>query len=177
MTSVARQIKYDEYKPSPGKYPLSIVLDNLDSPQNVGMILRIADTLGAEEVIATGTTPVPPSKKINRPARGAEKHVKNSYENDILSVLKDFQLRGYTTVALEIANKSVDLKTVNFNVLNKIVVIAGGEDRGVSEAVLNMVDYIVHIPTHGFCLSMNVSTSLAIAIYEITRQLDIKKSE
>jgi tRNA G18 (ribose-2'-O)-methylase SpoU len=168
-----RQLKYIDYQPVIKKYPLSIVLDNLDSPHNMGMILRIADTLGVEEVIATGTTPMPPSKLISRAARGAERHVNCRYENDILPVLNAYQLRGYTLVALEITNTSIDLKNVDFNQYEKIILVAGGEKAGVSEAILNRVDTVVHIPTMGYSLSMNVATSVAIAVYEMTKHLDL----
>ena len=35
----------------------------------------------------------------------------------------------------------------------------------------NAVDFAVHIPSFGICLSMNVATSVAVAAYEITGQL------
>ncbi|MDZ7879837.1 MAG: TrmH family RNA methyltransferase [Saprospiraceae bacterium] len=60
-----KQLEYTDYQPVQKKYPLSILLDNITTPQNVGAIFRIADTFGIEGLVMCETTPVPPHKRIN----------------------------------------------------------------------------------------------------------------
>ena len=165
-----KQLTYDDYKPTAPKCPIWLLLDDVATPRNVGSIFRIADTLGVEGLAICGDSPMPPHKLLSRTARGAERHVPSAYFADAVAAIRSFRERGFTIVALEITTESRDLKTVNFTDMAKILLVAGAEDYGISQAVLNEVDMAIHIPTAGFCLSMNVANSIAIAVYEITRQ-------
>ena len=166
------QLTYTDYKPSAPKLPVWVLLDNVETPRNVGIVFRIADTLGIEGLVLCGKAPAPNHKLLSRTAKGAERHVPSTYFEDTLTAIADFHNKGYTIVALEITDQSVDVKTADFKKMDKILLIAGSESAGISQEVLDAVDLAVHIPTAGFCLSMNVSVSIAIAVYEITRQLD-----
>ncbi len=173
--SKMRPLTYTDYEPTASKLPVWVLLDNVETPRNVGIVFRIADTLGIEGLVLCGVAPDPNHKLLSRTAKGAERHVPSTYYEDAQMAITEFRNKGYTIVALEITNQSVDVKTVNFKEMDKILLIAGSESAGISQAVLNEVDRAVHIPTAGFCLSMNVSVSIAIAIYEIRRQRENEK--
>jgi tRNA G18 (ribose-2'-O)-methylase SpoU len=168
-----KQLTYAEYKREVVRYPLSILLNNIVSQENVGMIFRLADTLGVGELVLCGTTPKPPTKLMSRASSGAERHVPYRYCEEAISALKEHKKRGFTNIALEITNTSVDLQSLDYQSFDKILLVIGSENGGVEQAVLNAVDFTIHIPTKGFCLSMNVATSLAIAVYEMTKSLKI----
>jgi tRNA G18 (ribose-2'-O)-methylase SpoU len=165
------QITYADYTPQAAKLPVWVLLDDVETPRNAGIVFRIADTLGIEGLVLCGITPNPNHKLLTRTAKGADRHVPSVYFEDATAAIQDFRDKGYTIVALEITNKSVDVKTVDFPKMGKILLIAGAENKGISQAVLDVVDVAVHIPTAGLCLSMNVAVSVAIAIYEIRRQI------
>ena len=57
------------------KNKLIIVLDRLRSAHNVGNIFRIAEALGADEIIACGYTPAPPHPRLEKTAMGSDKMV------------------------------------------------------------------------------------------------------
>ena len=166
-------LTYTDYKPTATKLPVWVLLDNVETPRNVGIIFRIADTLGIEGLVLCGVAPNPNHKLLSRTAKGAERHVPSTYFEDAKTAIADFRNKGFTIVALEITNQSVDLKTVDFPKMDKILLIAGSESSGISQDVLNEVDIAIHIPTAGFCLSMNVSVSIALAVYEIRRQKEM----
>ena len=165
-----KALTYEDYKPTAAKLPIWVLLDNVETPRNVGITFRIADTMGIEGLVLCGVAPNPNHKLLSRTAKGAERHVPSVYFDDAKTAIADFRQKGFTIVALEIADESVDLKTVDFSKMDKILLIAGSESSGISRDVLNEVDIAIHIPTAGFCLSMNVSVSIAIAVYEIRRQ-------
>lgn len=167
------QIKYADYKATAPKLPLSILMDDIETPRNAGTIFRLADTLGVEGLVLCGKTPSMEHRLVGRTARGADRHVPSTYIEKATEAIEDFKNRGYTIVALEITNQSVDVKTVDFTKLEKILLIAGSESKGISQEVLDRVDVAVHIPTAGYCLSMNVAMSVAIAVYEISRQRSV----
>lgn len=167
-----QQLTYTDYKPTAPKLPLWVLLDDVETPRNVGIIFRVADTLGIEGLVLCGQAPSPSHKLISRTAKGSERHIPSTYFEDATAAIQDFRERGYNIIALEITNQSVDIKTIDFQKMDKILLIAGAENKGISQAVLDRVDMSVHIPTAGFCLSMNVAVSVAIAVYEIRRQIE-----
>ncbi len=168
-----QQITYKDYKATAPKLPLWILLDDIETPRNAGLIFRLADTLGVEGLVLSGKTPSMQHRLIGRTAKGADRHVPSSYFAEATEAIQDFRDRGYTILALEIADKSVDVKTLDFTKLDKILLIAGSESKGIAQAILDKVDGAVHIPTAGYCLSMNVAMSIAIAVYEISRQRSV----
>jgi tRNA G18 (ribose-2'-O)-methylase SpoU len=166
-----KQLDYTDYTPTLTQFPLILLLDNISTPQNVGAIFRIADTFGIERLAICETTPAPPHKRINSGGRGTEKSVAFTYFDDALTAIEQYKNDGYTIIALEITDESRSIRAVDFKALGKIVLIAGSEEDGVSQKLLDVVDFSVHIPSFGICLSMNVATSVAVAAYEITGQL------
>ena len=58
-----------------------------------------------------------------------------------------------------------------FKNYEKIVLILGSERNGIED--INLMDYTVSIPMYGRNSSMNVIHSLAIMLYEVTRQFSL----
>jgi tRNA G18 (ribose-2'-O)-methylase SpoU len=166
-----KQLDYSDYTPQKRQFPLIILLDDIKSPENVGAIFRIADTFGIERLAICGTSPAPPHKRINIGGRGSEKTVPFTYFGDALSAIEQYRNDGYAILALEITDESRSIRDVDVKKMEKVVLIAGSEKHGVSQKLLDAVDFSVHIPSFGICLSMNVATSVAVAAYEIVGQL------
>jgi tRNA G18 (ribose-2'-O)-methylase SpoU len=167
-----KQLVYADYTPTKTTFPLIILLDDIKSPENVGAIFRIADTFGVERLAICGTSPAPPHKRINIGGRGAEKTVPFTYFADALGAIEQYRNAGYAILALEITDESRSIRDIDAQKLEKVVLIAGSEKHGVSQKILDAVDFAVHIPSFGVCLSMNVATSVAVAAYAITGQLE-----
>ena len=51
---------------------ITLVLDRLRSAHNTGNIFRIAEAIGAKEIIACGYTPAPPHPKLAKTAMGTD---------------------------------------------------------------------------------------------------------
>lgn len=162
------QLDHNAHKKSLVKYPVSILLDNVLDGSNVGTVFRLSDALGVEKIYLCKETPIPPNKLIKKTSRSTEKYVKFEYSESSLEVINKLKLQGYIIIALEITNKSISIRDFDFSQYSKICIIAGSEISGISEAVLEVVDYTVNIPMIGVNSSMNISNSVAIAIYEIT---------
>ena len=174
--STIRQLAYAEHIHQQTSFPIVVLLDNVRGPNNVGGIFRIADALGVSFVALCGATPAPPNKLLRKVARGAELHTPSQYYPDANEAIELYKAEKYTLIALEIATTSNDIKTLDYTQLEKIVLIAGGEKMGVSTKILEQADLIIHIPMLGHGLSMNVANSVAIAVYEITKQwIEIKQ--
>lgn len=154
-----------------GALPLRFLAHDVDLAANVGALFRIADALGVEHLHLTGSSPLPPDPKIRRSARSAERHVAWSHAADPLGVVKQLKAQGWRIVALELSTRSVALHALPVAPGERICLVLGAENAGVSQALLDAADATVHIPMRGHNSSMNVANACAIATYEIARQL------
>jgi len=136
---------------------------------NVGSLFRIADALGVEKIHLTGRSPVPPNDKLRKTSRAAEKYVPFSQAADPLPVLRELKAAGYRIISLELTSASIDIRQLAVGASDRICLVLGSENAGVSQALLNHSEQTVHIPMRGRHSSMNVATACAIATFEITR--------
>ena len=170
MTGVANvQLTHGEVQRQTGKLPIRLLLSDVSDPLNVGGIFRLADALGVEKLHLAGATPVPPAPKIKRTARSTEKAVEWEYHADAVAAVRRLAAEGYAIVSLEVTTASQDVRTLSADPPRKICLVAGSENKGVQQELLDHSDYTVHIPMRGQNSSMNVSTACAIAITELTR--------
>ena len=62
------------------KLPLTVVLDNVRSLNNIGSIFRTCDAFGVERLMLCGICATPPGAEIHKTALGAEDSVSRSEE-------------------------------------------------------------------------------------------------
>ena len=153
------------------KLPITIVLDNVRSLNNVGSIFRTADALLIEEIILTGITATPPHKEIHKTALGAEETVAWRYFENTLDAIEALKQQGYTICSLEQVTNSVSL--VDFKPENnaKYALVFGNEVKGVQQEVILKSDLCLEIPQFGTKHSFNVSVTAGIVMWEFFKNL------
>ncbi len=164
------RVSVDEYRRS-RKIPLTVVLDNVRSLNNIGSIFRTSDAFAVERILLCGITATPPSPEIHKTALGAEDSVQWVYFEhtvDAVNMLKD---EGYTVCALEQVEGSVSLERFEADATCKYAFIAGNEVDGVDQNVVNLCDVSLEIPQVGTKHSLNVAVSTAITIWHFFLKL------
>ena len=164
------QLNHDAHESTSKRFPVCFLANDIDVPMNIGSFFRIADALGIEKIFLTGNSIVPPNPKIKKTSRSTEKYVPFEYYPDPISLVGDLKTSGYKIVSLELTTTSVDLVNFKVSAQDKICLILGSENYGVSEGLLAISDVTVHIPMLGANSSMNVASACSIATYEITRK-------
>lgn len=154
------------------KHPITLVCDNITNAPNIGSLFRIADTFGVEELVFCGSD-IPLGKRMTKTSRSTEKYVNYRVTEDIETQVKTLKSNNHYLIALEITDNSQPLTNFKLKTNQPIAMILGDENFGVSEAVLEQVDSVVHINMYGNNSSMNVVQATSIALYEITKQLDL----
>ena len=151
------------------KNKLIIVLDRLRSAHNVGNIFRIAEALGAAEIIACGYTPAPPHPRLEKTAMGSDKMVPCRCFESSLEAVKTLREEGVEEIlAAEPMPGSVPAWKREYKF--PLAVIFGNEALGVHPETLEVVDGLVSLPMHGRISSLNASVAGAIVMYEVLRQ-------
>ncbi len=149
--------------PSPTE--LAIVCQSVAYPVNVGSIFRIADALDASEVVLTGITPRPPHPTISKVGRDKDRRVPWRYVDRPEAALEDLKAKGFWITALEVTDECQPYYTTDFP--QKVALVLGNEDHGVTRACLALCDAAVYVPMYGKGRSLNVHVSLAVVGYHL----------
>ncbi len=161
-------------------FPLTVVLHNIRSAQNVGAILRTADAAAVSLFITTGYTPHlseatddprPPhvrlanTRSIAKTALGAEQTVPCQHYPTLEAAVAFLRHNQYHIAALEQAESSTNL--FDYAPAGPIALILGNEVTGLEPAELALCDVILELPMLGSKESLNVATAAGIALYQL----------
>jgi tRNA G18 (ribose-2'-O)-methylase SpoU len=163
--------------------PISVVLDDVRSLANVGLIFRVCDALRVERLYLCGITGHPASPNDSRPRHvqeRAEREIAKTavmaipfvpweYHPSALDVLHQLRIAGRQLVAVEQAHTSVAY-TQGGIYRPPLALILGHERAGVASSALQTADVCVDVPVFGMANSLNVAMTCAVVGYEILRQ-------
>ena len=152
------------------KLPVTVILDNVRSAQNVGSFFRTADAFGIEHIALCGISATPPNREIHKTALGAEMSVAWSYYPTTLECVERLRAEGYRILAIEQIENSTMLNTFRAEEGVKYALVFGNEVDGVDQAIADVVDGAIEIPQVGIKHSLNVSVSAGILMWEMFRQ-------
>lgn len=164
------RLSVDEYK-SVEKTPVTVVLDNLRSCNNIGSVFRTSDALLIEKVVLCGITATPPNKEIHKTALDAEKSVPWEYFDETEAAVENLKANGYRVFAVEQVENSISLPDFHPEKGQKLALVFGNEVKGVQQSVVNLCDGAIEIPQYGTKHSFNVSVSAGIVLWDIVYKL------
>ena len=152
---------------------LAVLLENLQSPFNVGSIVRTAAAMGADKLYLAGSTPDVKSSGVQKAAMGTDRYLETAAFPTVGEAVAKARADGFRVVALELADEAVPLFAADLAA--DVCLLVGHEDRGVSAEALMLCDVVAFAPQLGRVGSLNVSSALAIGAYEVRRQGYISK--
>lgn len=153
------------------KTPLTIVLDNIRSLNNIGSVFRTADAFLIDRIILCGITAVPPNKEIHKTALGATESVDWTYADQTLEAVRELKAQGVHVLSVEQAENSTNLKDFIPEKGLKYAVVFGNEVKGVQQQVVDLSDQCLEIPQYGTKHSLNISVSCGIVLWDIFGKL------
>lgn len=159
-----------EFK-SQEKTPLVIVLDNVRSGLNVGSAFRTGDAFACASVYLCGITAQPPHREILKTAIGATESMDWQYFEKTTDAIQDLRKQGYTILAIEQAEGSVQLQDFEVDTNGKYAVVFGNEVKGVGEEVMQMIDACIEVPQFGTKHSLNISVCVGVVCWDIFRKI------
>ena len=149
---------------------LSIALDGIQDPGNMGTIIRLANWFGIQHIICSKDCADIYNPKVVQATMGALLYVKVHYvdlPNVINELLKfpDYQIYGTFMDGQSIYTSNLE---------NNGLLIMGNEGKGISEQIEKLITKRISIPsfTDGFngAESLNVGVATGIIISEFARQ-------
>ena len=157
------------------KLPVTVVLDNVRSAQNVGSFFRTGDAFGVERIALCGITATPPSREIHKTALGADQTVAWSYYATTGACLDELHAAGYTVLAVEQVEGAAMLDSFRAEAGQRYALVFGNEVDGVDQAVVDRCDGALEIPQVGTKHSLNVSVSGGVVLWSFFCQIFPKR--
>ncbi len=167
-----KRISQSEYK-QVDKIPLTVVLDNVRSLNNIGSVFRTADAFRIASIYLCGITATPPHPDIHKTALGAEDSVEWKYEKDTCRAVDKLFSEGYEVYAIEQVENSINLIDIQLDKNKKYAVILGNEVKGVQQSVVDKCTGSIEIPQYGTKHSLNVSITAGLVMWDFFKQLGL----
>ena len=141
---------------------LVVALASVRDPGNAGSVLRVADAVGADGVIATQESVDLHNSKVVRASAGSIFHLPCVEEVELSDAITQARAFGLQVFAAdghgEVLSSAIDLAKPTMWVF-------GNEAWGLPDEVLSLVDRVVALPIYGKAESLNLATAVAVCLY------------
>jgi RNA methyltransferase, TrmH family len=152
---------------------LSLVLDDIRDPGNLGTIIRIADWFGISDIICSETSADAFNPKVVQATMGSIARVKIhpvSLVKFLSETIRGLELPVFGTV---LEGESIYAETLGPNGL----IVIGNESHGISDEVAALLSHKISIPSYadikkngGEAESLNAAIATAVVCAEFRRQ-------
>jgi TrmH family RNA methyltransferase len=153
--------KKTQSKPVELKGRITLVLDTIQDPGNLGTIIRTADWFGIENIICSAACADMYNPKVVQSTMGSLARV-NIFYTDLEKWLNENKTIKKYAAALH--GKNINSLTA----IKEAIIIIGNEGKGISEAVMNAVDEKITIPKKGEAESLNAAVATGIILAAVS---------
>lgn len=144
---------------------VTLLLDSVQDPMNVGAIFRSAEAFGAGAVILTPGTASPFSPKALRASAGSAFRVPVAPDVAAADALTWARSAGARVVGAD-AKRGIDPLAVRQT--SGLLLVIGSEGHGLSAEVSDALDVRVTIPLRGRVESLNAAVAVAVLLYALS---------
>ena len=141
------------------------VLEGINNPNNLGVIMRNAAALGVDAVLLDPTCADPLYRRAIRSSMGQVFAIPHARIGELPDAIGLFREHDVTTIALT-PSADVDLRDLE-TPGNKIAVLLGAEGPGLTSATMQAADLRVRIEMSHDIDSLNVANAAAIAFWVV----------
>ncbi|MEM7274753.1 MAG: RNA methyltransferase [Actinomycetota bacterium] len=143
------------------------VLEGLNNPTNLGVILRGAVALGVDAYLLDQTCCDPLYRRCGRVSMGEAFGTPYHRLQPFPDGLAPLREAGFELLALTPARDAVPLWDLTIGPDDRVALLLGAEGPGLTEATMAACDRRVAIPMSGEVDSINVGSAAAVAFYGV----------
>jgi TrmH family RNA methyltransferase len=136
---------------------ITLVLDGIQDPGNLGTIIRIADWFGVEQIVCSNDSADVYNSKVVQSTMGSIARVKVFY-TDLEQWLREQE--GISIYATALDGKSIS----SVGKIKEGIIVFGNESKGVSQEILNSCTDKITIPKKGKAESLNAGVAAGIIL-------------
>lgn len=170
MMSVAPIVTLDdiyEQVQARGAEALLIVVDQIQDPQNLGAIIRVAGAVGADAVIMPNRNTAPLTPAVRKASAGSTEHVPLATVPNLAQGIEIIKKWGIFVYA---ADPEGDTLYTQGDFRGPTAIVIGAEDKGIRPLVQKRCDQSIRLPMQGQVASLNAAAACAVLAFEVIRQ-------
>jgi 23S rRNA (guanosine2251-2'-O)-methyltransferase len=146
---------------------LVVCLDEVQDPQNLGAVCRVAEAAGCAGVVLPERRSAEVTAAVCKASAGAVEHLAVARVRNLADFLAEAKAAGCWSYGAA-AGAATAYRSVDWR--GGVVLVLGGEGRGLRPRVAAACDELVALPIRGRVESLNVSATAAVLMYEILQQ-------
>lgn len=150
-----------------GEPPLILLLAHVEDPRNLGAAARSAAAAGAHGLIIPSRRAAQVTAAAEKTAAGALSFLPVARVRNLAHCLAELKAEGLWAVGADMDGETVYYEA---DLTGPIVVVVGGEDKGLGPLLKRECDLTVRIPLVGPVPSLNTAVAASLLLYEILRQ-------
>jgi 23S rRNA (guanosine2251-2'-O)-methyltransferase len=139
-----------------------LLLDVLQDPQNLAVLLRTAEAVGVHGVVLPHRRSVGVTPAVVSASAGASEHLRITRHN-LANAIRTLKQQDVWIAGLENSPQAKLLEQVDFS--GPLGIVVGGEGSGMRRLVRESCDYLVRLPMRGRIGSLNAAVAGSIALY------------
>ena len=146
-----------------GEPPLLLILDHLQDPQNLGTLIRTAETMGVHGVIMPDRRAVRVTPAVSNASAGAVEHLRVAQVTNLNRAIDELKKRHVWVAGLDSAATTPTLAQARLD--GALALVVGSEGEGISRLTREKCDFLVRLPMHGVVESLNAAVAGSIVLY------------
>ncbi|MBK8493422.1 MAG: RNA methyltransferase [Saprospirales bacterium] len=150
---------------------LTIILENVHDPHNIGAVMRSCDSVGINDLYVLYTEPHLKKERLilgKRTSAGTRKWLNIHFFTEAEACFHAVRQRYETILCTHLGAESENL--YDLDLTRSIALLFGNERDGISAEALRYTDGNFLIPQMGMAGSLNISVACAVTLYEAFRQ-------
>jgi 23S rRNA (guanosine2251-2'-O)-methyltransferase len=141
-----------------------LLLDALQDPQNLGALLRTAETVGVHGVIIPLARTAQVTPAVVNASSGATEHLLLTQAN-LHQTIRELKLAGAWIVGLDQAGGTVVSHKADEALRGALGLVVGSEGQGMRPLVRESCDFLLKLPMRGQVESLNAAVAGSVALY------------
>ncbi|MEP7288920.1 MAG: 23S rRNA (guanosine(2251)-2'-O)-methyltransferase RlmB [Chloroflexota bacterium] len=143
--------------------PFLLILDLLQDPQNVGSLMRVADSVGVHGVVLQDRRGVGITAAVTNASSGAVEHLNVVQVTNLVTAMRELKEQGIWMAGMDIGPNVVPVDRADLNI--PLGLVLGSEGEGMRRLVRDTCDLLITLPMRGHVESLNVATVGSVALY------------
>ena len=147
--------------------PCFIILDQVKDPHNLGASMRCADATGVNGIIVPKDQSVGMTSTVYKVASGAAESVPLFKVANLARIIRWMKTQGIWIIG---SDPEADQVVFDSDLTVPLALAFGAEEKGLRRLTRDLCDIVVKFPMVGNVKSLNLSVSVGVMLYEMTRQ-------
>ena len=147
--------------------PTLVILDGIQDPQNLGAIIRSAETLGIQGLILPKHGTPALNETVAKCSSGAIEHLPITWVTNLTHCVGQLKEAGFW-VAGVVPDGNIPCDQYQYD--TPLALVIGGEEKGIRPLLKKSCDVTLNIPMKGKLQSLNAASASAVVFYENLRQ-------